>query len=47
MKSHGPLHVAMFTENMFGENGYLVWPNGSTDAWIIDPGLPPQERDIL
>ncbi len=46
MHSHGLLRLAAFTEPMFGENGYLLWPADQSAAWIIDPGLPPQDRDI-
>jgi hydroxyacylglutathione hydrolase len=31
---------------MFQENAYLLWTNQGPDAWIIDPGLPPQAGKI-
>ena len=41
MKTHGPLHVELVFAETFGENGYLLWLDGQSDCWIIDPGLPP------
>jgi len=46
MRTHGPLNVASWVEPLFGENTFLVWPTGQTDAWIIDPGLPPQDQHV-
>lgn len=46
MKSHGPLHINVFVEPMFQENAYLLWTDDGPDAWVIDPGLPPQNDDI-
>ena len=42
MNSHGPLHIEIFNDPMFQENGMLLWCDGAPDCWIIDPGLPPQ-----
>jgi glyoxylase-like metal-dependent hydrolase (beta-lactamase superfamily II) len=46
MKPHGPLNVDVFVEAMFQENGYLLWTADGPEAWIIDPGLPPQNQKI-
>lgn len=46
MFSHGDLRLEAFTDPMFGENGYIVWREGRTDCWIVDPGLPPQPMEI-
>lgn len=46
MHEHGPLRVAMFTEPMFGENGYLIWRDGRPECWVIDPGFPPAPDEI-
>lgn len=42
MKTHGPLQLDVFIEPMFQENAYLLWTADGPDAWIIDPGFPPQ-----
>ncbi len=47
MKTHGPLHVTGFFEPMFQENTYLLWTDEGPQAWIIDPGLPPQAEELL
>jgi len=47
MKTHGPLHVAGFVEPSFQENTYLLWTDDAPQAWIIDPGLPPQAEELL
>jgi hydroxyacylglutathione hydrolase len=47
MSNHGPLDVRVLVEPMFQENAYVVVDEASGDAWIIDPGLPPQPEDIL
>jgi hydroxyacylglutathione hydrolase len=46
MKAHGPLNVDAFVEPMFQENAYLLWLSQGADAWIVDPGLPPQAGKI-
>ena len=46
MKRHSPLHVDVFVEPMFQENACLLWTEAGPDAWIIDPGLPPQAESI-
>jgi hydroxyacylglutathione hydrolase len=47
MKTHGPLNVEVFVEPAFQENAYLLWVTQAPDAWVIDPGLPPQGRKIV
>ncbi len=42
MNRHGCLQVAVFVEPLFQENGYLLSVEGEREAWVIDPGLPPQ-----
>ncbi|TWT46112.1 putative metallo-hydrolase [Phycisphaerae bacterium RAS1] len=42
MQSHGPLRIEVFIEQMFQQNGLLVWCDGGRDCWIVDPGFPPQ-----
>jgi glyoxylase-like metal-dependent hydrolase (beta-lactamase superfamily II) len=48
--------MEVFVEAMFQQNGYLVWaapPAASSaagaapDAWIVDPGFPPQPGRII
>ncbi len=34
-------NIESFTLGPFETNAYLVWPDGSRDAWIIDPGFGP------
>jgi len=46
MYEFGPLRVEVFNDMMFQENGMLVWCDGEPDAWIVDPGLPPQPLQI-
>jgi hydroxyacylglutathione hydrolase len=46
MKPHSPLHIDVFVEPMFQENTCLVWTDAGPDAWIIDPGLPPQAEQV-
>lgn len=46
MYEFGPLRVEVFNDMMFQENGMLVWCDGQPDAWIVDPGLPPQPLQI-
>jgi hydroxyacylglutathione hydrolase len=46
MKTHGPLSLETFVEPMFQENAYLLWSNDGPDAWIVDPGFPPQPAQI-
>jgi glyoxylase-like metal-dependent hydrolase (beta-lactamase superfamily II) len=47
MTSHGPLNVETLIEPSFQENGYLIWPADAPQAWIIDPGYPPQTDAFL
>lgn len=47
MKTHGPLRLEGFVEPGFQENGYLLWTDGGPDAWIVDPGFPPQPQKII
>lgn len=42
MTQHGPLNIETFIEPMFQENGLLLWPQGQTDCWLVDPGFSPQ-----
>jgi hydroxyacylglutathione hydrolase len=46
MATHGPLSIEIFQDGMFQENGYLAWRPGSPEAWIVDPGFPPQPDQI-
>ncbi len=46
MNTHGPLNVAVFVEPSFGENSYLLWSRDAPDAWIVDPGFPPQPAQL-
>ncbi|MBI5866575.1 MAG: MBL fold metallo-hydrolase [Planctomycetes bacterium] len=47
MFQHGSLRIEVFCDEMFGENGYLVWHQGRPECWIIDPGLPPAPGEFL
>lgn len=44
---HGPLRIEVFNDSIFAQNGMLVWLDGQPDAWIVDPGLPPQPEEML
>jgi glyoxylase-like metal-dependent hydrolase (beta-lactamase superfamily II) len=46
MKTHGSLHLAVFVDPMFQENGYLLWTRDGPDAWSVDPGFPPQPEQL-
>lgn len=43
-KTHGPLQIAVFADEMFQENSYLV--ACGERAWIVDPGFPPTPATI-
>ena len=48
MPKYGRLTVDVFVEPSFQENGFLLTCEGSSDCWIVDPGLPsPQADGIL
>lgn len=47
MIEHGPLRIEIFNDEIFAENGMLLWCEGEPDCWIIDPGLPPQPEQML
>jgi glyoxylase-like metal-dependent hydrolase (beta-lactamase superfamily II) len=47
MRIHGALNLEVFVEPMFQENAYLLWTNGSSDSWVVDPGLPPQTSEVV
>lgn len=44
---HGALRLECCVEAMFGQNGYVAWTAAGPAAWIIDPGFPPQPRELL
>ncbi len=46
MRTHGPLHIDVFVEPMFQENAYLLWTDAGPEAWMVDPGLPPQSEQL-
>ncbi|MFN0135031.1 MAG: MBL fold metallo-hydrolase [Phycisphaerae bacterium] len=46
MTSADTLQIQCFNDPMFAENGYLLWQEGRPDAWVIDPGLPPQPQEF-
>jgi hydroxyacylglutathione hydrolase len=46
MTQHGPLNVETFVEPMFQENALLLWPQGKTDCWLVDPGFDPQDEAL-
>jgi hydroxyacylglutathione hydrolase len=43
MESHGKLNIEIFIEPSFQENAFLLWPDGDSECWLVDPGLPPQQ----
>lgn len=47
MTQHGSLCIECFNDPMFAENGYLLWQEGRSEAWIVDPGLPPQPQEFV
>ncbi len=40
------VQIASFTDQQFAENAYVVWCRDRGPCWIIDPGLPPSDRQI-
>jgi hydroxyacylglutathione hydrolase len=36
------IQIETIESQPFGENSYLVWRDGSTDAFVIDPGFEPE-----
>lgn len=47
MDRHGSLNIATFVEASFQENAYVLWEGDGPDAWVVDPGLPPQHQQII
>jgi hydroxyacylglutathione hydrolase len=47
MPGNDSVHLAVFTEPVFGENAYVIDCGTDGPCWIIDPGLPPSAREIL
>lgn len=47
MNTHGKLNVEVFVEPSFQENGFLLWCEGESECWLVDPGLPPQQTHQL
>jgi glyoxylase-like metal-dependent hydrolase (beta-lactamase superfamily II) len=45
MESHGKLNIEICVEPSFQENGFLLWCEGDTDCWLVDPGFPPQQTE--
>ena len=42
-----PLHTYVTNDPMYMENGYTVYLREGGECWIIDPGLPPQAKQIV
>lgn len=40
------VQIAVFIDQQFAENAYVVWCRDHGPCWIIDPGLPPSDRQI-
>jgi glyoxylase-like metal-dependent hydrolase (beta-lactamase superfamily II) len=40
------LNIHCTTEPAFMQNAYVVHPEGATDCWLVDPGLPPQAEQM-
>ena len=47
MNEHGCLRIEIFNDPFYQENGLLLWCDGDDEAWIIDPGLPPQAEQFV
>jgi hydroxyacylglutathione hydrolase len=47
MNTHGKLNIEIFVEPSFQENGLLVWCQGDSDCWLVDPGLPSRQTEQL
>jgi len=47
MNRHGPLRIEVYNDPLFYENGMVVWCVGEAEAWIVDPGLPPQPDQMV
>jgi glyoxylase-like metal-dependent hydrolase (beta-lactamase superfamily II) len=37
-----PVQILTIESQPFAENSYLVWPDGGTEAFVIDPGFEPE-----
>lgn len=46
MPAHADLRLLIFNDPSFYENGMLLWREGRSGCWIVDPGLPPQPDQI-
>lgn len=46
MRTHGPLNIEIFVDNVFAENGLLLWCDDRPECWIVDPGFPPQPEEM-
>lgn len=40
------LHVETLVEPTFGENTYVVFESPGGACWVVDPGFPPQPRNV-
>lgn len=47
MSSSGDVHVKIFNDPFYAENGMVISIGESTPCWIVDPGPPPQGKDIV
>ena len=43
MNTHGKLNIEIFVEPSFQENGFLLWCQGDSECWLVDPGLPSRQ----
>lgn len=41
------LNVETFVEPSFQENSFLLWCDGDSDCWLVDPGMPSQQTSQL
>ncbi|MBK8913635.1 MAG: MBL fold metallo-hydrolase [Phycisphaerales bacterium] len=40
------LHIRTITDPAFAENCYVLWLDGASQAWIVDPGFPPTPQEV-
>lgn len=47
MNQHGRLRIEICPDMMFQQNCLLVWIEGASDCWLIDPGFPPSPDRLV
>jgi len=47
MGAHGKLNIEVSIEPSFQENSFLLWCDGASDCWLVDPGIPSEQTTRL